>query len=72
MTELTQVGPITQIEQLVVPCWQLALWSLGLMMPCRWHLSRCAWFQSSSFIYLPGGKSSQDSQLARFRDKWSI
>lgn len=29
MTELTQVGLITQIEQLVVPYWQLALWSLG-------------------------------------------
>ena len=29
MTELTQVGLITQIEQLEVPYWQLALWSLG-------------------------------------------
>lgn len=29
MTELTQAGLITQIEQLVVPYPQLALWFLG-------------------------------------------
>ncbi len=29
MTELTQVGLIIQIEQLVVPYQQLVLWSLG-------------------------------------------
>ncbi len=29
MTELTQVGLITQIEQLVVSYRQLVLWSLG-------------------------------------------
>ena len=29
MTELTQVGLITQIEQLVVPYRQLVLWSFG-------------------------------------------
>ena len=39
MTELTQVGLIIQIKQLVVPYRQLALWTLGLIMPCCWHLS---------------------------------
>jgi hypothetical protein len=29
MNELTQVGLVTQIEQLVVPYRQLALWTLG-------------------------------------------
>ena len=36
MTELTQVGLITQIEQLVVPYRQLVLWSL-ITRCLRWR-----------------------------------